>query len=64
MNLEAKMNCPNCNKNISVLIKEMIPGRRKRCSSCNADIKFSGDDGRRAQKALDDFEKSLKNMFK
>jgi len=64
MNLESKINCPNCKRNITILIKEMIPGRKKRCKYCNTEIKFSGDDGRKTQKALDDFEKTLKNMFK
>ena len=29
-----------------------------------AEISFTGDDGRKAQKAIDDIQKSLKKMFK
>ena len=42
----------------------MSPGRKKKCPSCNAEMGFTGDDGRKTQKAVNDLEKKLKNMFK
>ena len=64
MDLEADINCPGCKRKIKIKVKEMVPGRKKTCSFCRSEIQFSGDDGRKAQKAVDDFEKSLKNLFK
>lgn len=64
MDLEADINCPGCKRKIKIKVKEMVPGRNKTCSYCRAEIQFSGDDGRKAQKALDDFEKTLKNCFR
>lgn len=64
MDLDIDIECPSCKKKISVKVKEMVPGRKKKCPSCRSEIKFSGDDGRKAQKALDDLEKTMKNMFK
>lgn len=59
--LTAKINCPNCGRQIRLKIKEMVPGRSKRLS-CGCVVQFTGDDGRQAQKALDDFQKSLKQL--
>ena len=60
--LEAKVTCPNCGHQIKIKVKEMVPGRTKSCPYCHATINFTGDDGRKAQKALDDLEKSLKKL--
>lgn len=63
MKLKADIECPNCKKSIKIKVEEMRHGRKKICPSCRSEINFSGD-GRKAQKAIDDFEKSLKNIFK
>ena len=63
MDLSTDIECPNCKKKIQIKIKEMVPGRKKSCPKCRTEIKFTGDDGRKAQKALDDLEKSMKNLF-
>jgi transcription elongation factor Elf1 len=60
--IDADFECPNCKRKIKIKIKEMVPGRTKNCPSCGLVIRFSGDDGRRAQRALDDFEKNLKRL--
>lgn len=39
----------------------MISGRTKRLS-CGCVIQFTGDDGRKAQSALDDFVRQLKRL--
>ncbi|MGI2151229.1 hypothetical protein ACRN97_21895 [Shewanella baltica] len=64
MKLEVDVECPGCKRTMKVKVEDMRPGRKKICSSCKAEISFTGDDGRKAQKVMDDFEKSLKNMFK
>lgn len=63
MKLEADIDCPNCNHKMKIAVGSMRTGQSKRCPKCGANIKFSGD-GHKAQKAVDDLEKSLKNMFK
>lgn len=63
MELDTEIECPNCNQKINIKVKEMVPGRKKVCPHCHSEIKFSGDDGREAQKALDDLEKTIKNLF-
>jgi hypothetical protein len=45
-------------------VEEMQPGAQRRCPGCGTSIQFTGDDGRQAQKALDDFERTLKNLFR
>ena len=64
MKLEVNVECPNCKRKMKVKVEDMHPGRKKSCPSCSAEINFTGDDGRKAQKAIDDFEKSFKNLFK
>ena len=60
MDLVADIDCPSCKRKLSLKIKEMVPGRTKKCLGCNTTIEFSGDDGRRTQRAIDSFEKKLK----
>ncbi len=61
--LTTNINCPSCKRSLSMRIEDMRPGTRKQCL-CGANIAFTGDDGRNVQKVIDDFEKSLKKMFK
>lgn len=61
MKLTMDIECPGCKRNVKVRVEEMRPGGRKRCA-CGSVLKFEGDDGRKAQRALDDFEKSLKKL--
>jgi DNA-directed RNA polymerase subunit RPC12/RpoP len=60
MDLEASIECPNCMRKTKIKVKEMVPGRKKTCSGCGAEFSFTGDDGRKAQKALDDLKKLVK----
>lgn len=64
MKLETEIECPNCKRKIKIKVEEIVPNKSKNCNWCKAEIKFTGDDGRKAQKSLDDFEKSLKKLFK
>ena len=64
MDLEAEVACPGCKRKMKIKVKDMVPGHTKNCPSCKAEITFTGDDGRKAQKSLDDFQKTLKNLFK
>lgn len=61
MRLEVSIKCPNCGRTYKQQVSGMHPGASRRCS-CGLTIKFTGDDGRKAQKAVDDFERSLKRL--
>jgi transcription elongation factor Elf1 len=61
-NLEVDFNCPNCQHRIRVLIKDVVPGRTKKCPSCQSPIQFTGDDGRKVQRELDKLEKTIKKL--
>ena len=60
--LETEISCPSCQRKITIKVKEMVPGQTKNCPSCGLVIRFSGDDGRKAQRALDDLQKTLKSL--
>ena len=62
MKLEADVSCPSCGRKFKQRVGEMRPGRSRRCPRCNADIRFTGDDGSKVQKAVDDLEKTIKNL--
>ena len=62
MELKCEIACPQCDTKQQIRVAEMVPGRERKCSHCNLTIKFSGDDGRKAQKAIDDLERSLKSL--
>lgn len=60
--LAAEVNCPNCETALRINVEDMIPGTSRSCPSCGATIRFTGDDGRRAQRALDDLERTVKDL--
>lgn len=61
-NLEVKISCPNCEGIVRIKVKDMVPGRSKPCPHCQVSFKFTGDDGRKAQRALDNLERTLKKF--
>lgn len=63
MKLEADIICPSCKKKLKVKVADMRSGRITSCPSCRAEISFTGDDGRKAQRAIEDLERSLKKMY-
>lgn len=63
MKLEADIDCPNCSHKMKIPVAFMRKGNSKKCPRCNSTIEFDGD-GHKAQKAMDDLEKSLNNLFK
>lgn len=60
--MRVDVQCPNCGHRVSIMVKEMVPGRSRRCPFCRATFEFHGDDGRQVQRALDDFERELKRL--
>ena len=60
--LEAEITCPKCQRKLKIKVKEMIPGQTRNCPSCNTVIRFSGDDGRKIQRALDDLQRTLRRI--
>jgi len=62
LKLEADITCPSCKRKFKQRIEDMRPGNGRPCPGCGVDIRFEGDDGHRAQRALDDLQKSLKKL--
>ena len=60
--LEMEITCPSCGRKFKQRVEEMRPGKSRTCPGCGTQINFTGDDGRKAQKGLDDLEKSLKKL--
>ena len=60
--LQAEITCPTCSRKVAIRVEQMAPGRSQTCPSCGTVFKFTGDDGGRAQKALDDLERTLRNL--
>ena len=60
--LTAKIQCPNCKHSVQIKVKEMVPGHAKNCPFCGVQFNFSGDDGRKVQRALDDLNRTLKRL--
>ena len=61
--LEIEIKCPSCNRKFKQRLDQMGNGRRKRCI-CGGEIKFVGNGGPSAQRALDKFQRDLKRMFR
>ena len=62
MELKAEVKCPACGCKLTIKVGDMVPGRKQSCPKCHAAITFTGDDGRKAQRALDDLEKTIKKL--
>jgi CDGSH-type Zn-finger protein len=60
--MHVNVRCPGCGHRVRIRVREMVPGRSKRCPYCSTTFKFSGDDGRKAQRAVDDLERTLKRL--
>lgn len=60
--LRTDVRCPNCGHRVRIKVREMVPGTSKRCPHCSTSFEFRGDDGRQAQRALDDLERTLKQL--
>jgi Zn finger protein HypA/HybF involved in hydrogenase expression len=62
--LEVEVTCPGCEAVFLQGVAEMRPGAVRQCPHCGSNIHFTGDDGADVQKALDDVEKTFKNLFR
>lgn len=60
--LEVDMPCPKCHRRFRERLEAMHPGGRRSCPYCGVSIAFTGDDGRRVQRAVDDLERSLNDL--
>jgi predicted RNA-binding Zn-ribbon protein involved in translation (DUF1610 family) len=63
MNPDANVTCASCAQVFKVKVKEMVPGKKKHCPNCKAEMVFSKEDGRKSQQMLADINKSMKNRF-
>ena len=64
MKLEIDIYCSQCGKRHKQRVEQMRPGNVGHCPSCGIAIEFTGDDGRKTQKAFDDLDKTLKKLSK
>ena len=64
MDLEFDFKCLNCGHKMKIKVKEMYAGNTKTCRFCGCEIHFNGDDGRKAQRALEDLERTIKRFGK
>ena len=62
MELKSSFSCPKCGYQLSIKVRDMIPGRSQACPKCHTPIRFEGDDGRKAQRAMDDLQNALKKL--
>ncbi len=60
--LEVEISCPKCGRKFKQRVEDMRPGNSRNCPGCGGRIDFTGDDGRKAQKALDDFAKAFRKI--
>ena len=60
--LKVKIQCPNCQHSVQIKVKEMVPGHTKNCPFCGAQFNFTGDDGRKVQRELDNLSRTLKRL--
>lgn len=62
--IEAEIECPKCEAVFKQVVAEMQPGTVRQCPHCGCDIQFTGDDGAKVQRSLDELEKTFKNLFR
>lgn len=58
IDLPLEFQCPECRRKHSLKMRNVHPGKVIRCS-CGAELRFQGDDPRRAQAAMDDLVKTI-----
>jgi len=64
MKLEHDLDCPHCKRAFRQKLEEMRPGAIRICPHCEIRIEFTGDDGRKAQRVLDDLQRELQSLFR
>lgn len=64
MKLEVDVTCPHCRMKFRQRVEEMRLGRSRQCPHCGIRIEFTGDDGQKAQRAMDDLQRTIRNFGK
>jgi len=62
--LEFDLQCPNCHGKFKQKVEDMRPGQSRSCPYCATIIEFTGDDGREAQRAIDNLTRAMKRASK
>ena len=62
MKLEFDVTCPHCKRKFKQRVEDMAPGRSRQCPHCGITVNFTGDDGRKAQQAVDKLEGQIKKL--
>ena len=58
---ETEINCPKCSRAVRVRVEQMYPGGVVRCL-CGAQLNFTGDDGRKTQRAFDELRQTIEKF--
>ena len=56
--------CPNCRTKLKVALGNMSSGHSIKCHHCSTTINFDGNGGRKAERAIKNFEQKIKKMFR
>lgn len=64
MKLKCDIKCPKCARSFKQAVGEMRPGRSRSCPHCGVTIRWTGDDGGKAQRTLDEFKRDMKKISK
>ncbi len=58
--VQVEIACPGCQQKFPMALEDITPGRSQACPSCGTTMKFSGAEGGKLQKALDQLGKKAK----
>jgi len=58
--VQVEVPCPGCQQKFPMALEDIAPGRSQACPSCGTTMKFSGAEGGKLQKVLDQLGKKAK----
>ena len=58
--VQVEIPCPACQQKFPMALEDITPGRRQACPSCGTTMKFSGAEGGKIQKAVDQLGKNTR----
>ena len=64
MKVEIDIKCPACEHTIKVALGNMRPGNSRDCPRCRRRINFTGDDGSKVQRNLDQATKDVEQTVR